>query len=169
MRNRYYDPNTGTFTQADPVGLAGGLNLYGYAGNNPIMFTDPFGLKVDTTDAKAGALWRQALSLATNASKSKNKDIAAAGIALGRVLNAISSSDRTVTISVKSIGPIMGAYTGGAYTQAVYGGSDAGIDPTPASARFGIGNEWVMINGLGPPHLELEFCRVQRSVTLSVT
>jgi len=44
MRNRSYDPNTGTFTQADPIGLAGGLNLYGYAGNNPITFTDPFGL-----------------------------------------------------------------------------------------------------------------------------
>src|SRR5258708_19442846 len=169
MRNRYYDPNTGTFTQADPVGLAGGLNLYGYAGNNPIMFTDPFGLKVDTTDAKAGALWRQALSLASNACKSKNKDIGGEGIALGRVLNAISSSDRTVTISVKSIGPIMGAYTGGAYTQAVYGGSDVVIDPTRASARFGIGNELVMIHELGHALFELASSSDQTSNQLAVT
>jgi len=44
MRNRYYDPATGRFTQEDPLGLAGGLNLYGYAGGDPINFSDPFGL-----------------------------------------------------------------------------------------------------------------------------
>ena len=32
------------FTQEDPIGLAGGLNLYGYAGGDPINFSDPFGL-----------------------------------------------------------------------------------------------------------------------------
>src|SRR5438067_8012059 len=43
-RNRYYDPVTGRFTQEDPLGLAGGLNLYGFAGGDPINFSDPFGL-----------------------------------------------------------------------------------------------------------------------------
>ena len=32
------------FTQEDPIGLAGGLNLYGYANGDPINFSDPFGL-----------------------------------------------------------------------------------------------------------------------------
>jgi predicted metalloprotease len=31
MRNRYYNPQTGQFTQPDPIGLAGGLNSYGFA------------------------------------------------------------------------------------------------------------------------------------------
>jgi RHS repeat-associated protein len=31
MRNRYYDPATGQFTQTDPIGIAGGLNTYGFA------------------------------------------------------------------------------------------------------------------------------------------
>jgi RHS repeat-associated protein len=44
MRNRYYDPNSGTFTQEDPIGLAGGLNLYGFAAGDPVNFSDPFGL-----------------------------------------------------------------------------------------------------------------------------
>jgi len=44
MRNRYYDPNSGQFTQEDPLGLAGGLNLYGFAGGDPVNFSDPFGL-----------------------------------------------------------------------------------------------------------------------------
>jgi RHS repeat-associated protein len=43
-RNRYYDPQSGRFTQEDPIGLAGGVNLYSYAGSNPVSYSDPFGL-----------------------------------------------------------------------------------------------------------------------------
>lgn len=43
-RNRYYNPGTGRFTQEDPIGLAGGLNVYGYANGDPANYGDPFGL-----------------------------------------------------------------------------------------------------------------------------
>ena len=43
-RNRSYDPNTARFTQEDPLGLAGGLNVYGFASGDPVDFSDPFGL-----------------------------------------------------------------------------------------------------------------------------
>jgi uncharacterized protein RhaS with RHS repeats len=43
-RNRYYDPTTGRFTQEDPIGLAGGLNAYGFADGDPVNYADPFGL-----------------------------------------------------------------------------------------------------------------------------
>ena len=43
-RNRYYDPTTGRFTQEDPLGLAGGLNAYGFADGDPVTYSDPFGL-----------------------------------------------------------------------------------------------------------------------------
>jgi len=39
-----YDLAIGQFTQTDPIGIAGGLNTYGYAGGDPINFSDPFGL-----------------------------------------------------------------------------------------------------------------------------
>jgi RHS repeat-associated protein len=44
-RARPYDPNTGRFTQEDPIGLAGGLNAYGFANGDPISYSDPFGLQ----------------------------------------------------------------------------------------------------------------------------
>ncbi|MCO7218178.1 RHS repeat-associated core domain-containing protein, partial [Halomonas sp. OfavH-34-E] len=42
-RHRYYDPETGRFTTQDPIGLAGGENLYMYA-PNPTGWVDPLGL-----------------------------------------------------------------------------------------------------------------------------
>jgi RHS repeat-associated protein len=42
--HRYYDPSLGRYISADPIGQAGGVNLYNYAGNNPARFIDPFGL-----------------------------------------------------------------------------------------------------------------------------
>jgi len=39
---RDYDPDLGRFTTPDPIGLAGGLNLYQYA-PNPVMWIDPWG------------------------------------------------------------------------------------------------------------------------------
>jgi RHS repeat-associated protein len=45
-RNRYYDPATGRFTQEDPIGLAGGLNVYGFGEGDPVSFSDPYGLIV---------------------------------------------------------------------------------------------------------------------------
>ena len=47
MRNRWYDPRQGRFTQPDPIGLAGGVNLYAYVGNSPVMFIDASGLQVN--------------------------------------------------------------------------------------------------------------------------
>ena len=37
---RFYSPGQGRFLNRDPIGELGGLNLYGFAGNNPINFWD---------------------------------------------------------------------------------------------------------------------------------
>ncbi|MFD7865554.1 RHS repeat-associated core domain-containing protein [Streptomyces sp. NPDC059783] len=42
-RNRYYDPETGRFISQDPIGQAGGTNLYQYALSSPTTYTDPSG------------------------------------------------------------------------------------------------------------------------------
>jgi RHS repeat-associated protein len=42
---RYYSLSVGRWLTRDPIGLAGGINLYGFVENNPIGRIDPLGLK----------------------------------------------------------------------------------------------------------------------------
>jgi RHS repeat-associated protein len=55
LTNRYYDPGTGRFLNRDPLGQAGGANLYGYVGNNPASSADPLGLVSRGQYVTAGA------------------------------------------------------------------------------------------------------------------
>lgn len=45
VQNRWYDPVSRGFISGDPIGLAGGINTYAYAGNDPINGWDPSGTK----------------------------------------------------------------------------------------------------------------------------
>ncbi|MBN2449259.1 MAG: RHS repeat protein, partial [Lentisphaeria bacterium] len=52
MRARHYDPELGRFLQPDPIGIAGGANLYAYAGNSPLNHADPSGTIFETVTYK---------------------------------------------------------------------------------------------------------------------
>ena len=43
FRARWYDPELARFVSEDPLGLEGGLNLYAFAGNDPVNRRDPWG------------------------------------------------------------------------------------------------------------------------------
>jgi len=45
-RARYYSPDMGRFLSVDPMGMAGGINIYAYARNSPLQFVDRTGLGV---------------------------------------------------------------------------------------------------------------------------
>jgi RHS repeat-associated protein len=57
MRARYYHPLLRRFISPDPIGFAGGLNWYVYAGNNPYQFGDPTGLGQQHLVPGSGSLW----------------------------------------------------------------------------------------------------------------
>jgi RHS repeat-associated protein len=58
---RDYDPTTGRYLQADPLGLIDGASVYGYARQSPLRWTDPRGEQSTTTtggfDALSWAEW----------------------------------------------------------------------------------------------------------------
>ncbi len=59
MGYRDYAPLTGRFVERDPIDYSGGINLYAYAGNNPITHADPSGLQgtvTQTTEKVAGVI-----------------------------------------------------------------------------------------------------------------
>ena len=41
---RNYDPSLGRYVESDPIGLAGGVNTYGYVYQNPLYYVDSDGL-----------------------------------------------------------------------------------------------------------------------------
>src|SRR5205085_2312036 len=46
---RYYSASLGRWINRDPIGEFGGLNLYGFVGNDPVGYVDPFGLSDNDT------------------------------------------------------------------------------------------------------------------------
>ncbi|WP_284403127.1 RHS repeat-associated core domain-containing protein, partial [Acidovorax sp. SUPP2825] len=56
--NRSYDPPSGRYFQADPIGLDGGWNRFGYVGGDPLNAIDPQGLNA-VLIANRAAAWVQ--------------------------------------------------------------------------------------------------------------
>ena len=60
---RWYQPDLGRFVQRDPVGIAGGLNVYAYCRNRALDLVDPAGLFSSLSHPKAAAVFAELAAL----------------------------------------------------------------------------------------------------------
>jgi RHS repeat-associated protein len=62
LTHRYYDPSRGRFLTQDPLGHAGGINLYSYVANNPINSLDRTGLCADEDPCNDPTNWNRRIA-----------------------------------------------------------------------------------------------------------
>ncbi|MBK9664913.1 MAG: RHS domain-containing protein [Gammaproteobacteria bacterium] len=96
---RDYDPSIGRYIQSDPIGLAGGLNTYGYVGGNPLRSSDPSGLLTWTGTQTGGAFFTAGVYFFNLTSECVNGQrghvrvtFVGAGLGLGVNVSATASS-----------------------------------------------------------------------------
>ena len=156
LESRYYDPTVRRFINADSVAYIdpetfGGLNLYTYCGNNPIMYVDPTGhdwlhwaiaigavaVLTIATCGFAGGLGAglMALTMAANG-------VAATSVATTVLAYATIGAATTLAASaaVAGIGAIEEWATGGSFTDGLMSISDYGETALHMTASAGVLN-----------------------------
>ena len=108
FRMRWYDPETGRWLSKDPIGLGGGLNLYAFCGNAPVIICDSFGLLTVSIglSASGGAVFGGCLSVGLVGSFSWSD-----GLHLGGYFSGAAGSYIGVGASIGITGAVSGAKT----------------------------------------------------------
>jgi len=145
MRHRYYHPGLMRFTSADPIGLAGGGNLFVYANGNPLTFLDFLGLCAELSarhwyDDVAGYPW----SVVNNARSTADH------IYRGLYTGDQMASDEMYNSAVDAAGtyvyersPVRGAYAGVIFESRLTSGN------TALYGGVTLGGTWTVDEGSG--------------------
>ena len=83
--------------------MAGGVNLYAYAGGNPVAFSDPYGLSPDTLKIN-GTFSQRAVGWLMNHSPTVRRTIER------------MAADRSVSVTVRDARSALEAYNGNSFT-----------------------------------------------------
>lgn len=129
MRARYYDPVWSRFNRPDPARdfnpyQPASANLYQYAANNPLAYTDPTGLKVEYADEKTRKfVEKYRASLDPNSQDYKN-------------LERLEKSEITFLIAIERLKKVNGTRLGGVTS---YNGEQVTITVAPEDkAKFSL-------------------------------
>jgi RHS repeat-associated protein len=99
---RAYDANLGRWLSRDPIGEAGGLNLYGYVGNNPVNFADRDGRFAigAVVGAVVGGISGWAGAAASHGTTGDKIVAALAGAGLGALAGALDPSEGILSSAI---------------------------------------------------------------------
>lgn len=138
-RNRYYNPQTGGFSQEDPIGIAGGLNLYGFGSGDPVNYSDPFGLCTPEPQCFAAAL--QQLGRMAPAMNQMLGGFAALSVLGGASIAGVAVLTAGGGAAITTLGvSVSAARVGGAAT-AVVSGLGSKADARQALSGLSLGSE----------------------------
>jgi len=146
MRNRYYDAATGKFTQVDPVGIAGGVNLYGFAEGDPVNYSDPLGLCPfclgGIIAAGEGAAAGAAAAIAATAAMAAKADEISA--AVGSAVDALRDKLQVKFVTYTRTGP----------NGQVYSGRTRGFGNPQSIVNARVAGHPARLSGFGPAVLD---------------
>ncbi|RYF01441.1 MAG: hypothetical protein EOO32_03960 [Comamonadaceae bacterium] len=128
--HRYYDAATGRYMQADPIGLEGGWNRFGYVGGNPLNAIDPLGLYESSPWLRA--LVPGQVSFDRGMTALENGNYGAAAISFGTMLG-----EQVLTVGSLGLGRVAGP-AGGICDTATKGATPLLQAPRQIEAAWGV-------------------------------
>jgi len=124
------------FTQEDPIGIAGGLNLYGYAGSDPINYSDPMGTCPWCVGLFVGA-GVEAFSEWASGEKLSVKKIVAASL-LGALTGGVSAAEDVEARMAFRLAGQSALSVADGYTQARLSGKSYSMQEAAKDAALGL-------------------------------
>ena len=121
-------------TQQDPIGVAGGANVYGFAGGDPVNFEDPFGTEIVFKGAEARYQFARLKAMANGMSRSRDATTSGNGSALLTMLDELERSKKKLYLYVDKSSLFGGDWANGTGTIRWYRGG--GVGSSVSSTQF---------------------------------
>jgi len=146
FRMRWYDTETGRWISKDPIGLSGGLNLYAFCKNAPILYADVLGL-CDDESSWLDKFWENYHDIDRDWSDSFHLDASDSlgYVGISAALTAIGTSvlgDIAIAAAESQItaGELAGALCNGSIVRKIAAASDGAKSAARAAAgKMGLG------------------------------